>query len=634
MKFSSWSKRWMFNPLWLVAAILALVVACGGDATATPEAAAPAATVAPAATAASAFAAPTTAPAAAAPTAAPAVAAPTTAPAAAAPTAAPAATPTAAPAAAPTATSVPRTAVIPTRAPVVEAKVRQPIVRIANPPPDVESNRTWVGPWLYIFQHDVFAETLLGNDETDGEAFPLLAESWSTNEDFTEWSFTLREGIPFQHGWGDVSTADLVHTYNQLIREDSLASLRPVWEAATPVVIDDRNITFEFSVPYLDGTKLFSRHAGDFIIVSDAQYQAQGMDAFDNIQTAGTGPYQLSGRDLGVSLTYERVPEGHWLYDVDFENFEFVWAAESLTRMAMLLSEEVQISAIERTLQPDAEARGMKVISSTLPSVQVAIMFGGMYFRNTDKFPDHYIPDLPFYSLNVRKALNVAIDREAILNQIYLGRATPVYRFVFNPLNEGWNQEWVERFDEAYGYNPDEAKRLLAEEGYGPDNPLKIKSITTVIPGSPELHDVTEAIQIMFADVNVEMSLRKVDFGEWLNQLRAHEWHNSVVATRNTPIRTTQLGTHVFHADTGNWWGFADSFVNERNQCLITQADRDMRQTCALELGNYLYDNYADLPMFELTHDMTVDPEHIEGWVYPGLSSAGITHFHNIKAAK
>ena len=532
------------------------------------------------------------------------------------------------------ATAVPRPTAAPTAAVAAPGRVRQPIVRIANPPPDVESNRTWVAGWLYIFQHDVFAETLLGNDETTGEPFPLLAESWKTNADFTEWSFKLREGIPFQHGWGDVSTADVVHTYNQLIREDSLASLRTVWDTVTTEVVDDHNIKFHFQLPYLDGTRLFSRHAGDLVIVSSAQFEAEGMDAFDNIETAGTGPYQLTGRELGVGLSYERVPEGHWLYDVDFDAFEFVWSAESLTRMAMLLSEEVHISAVERTLQPDAEARGMKVISSTLPSVQVSLMFGGMFFENTERYPDHYIPDLPFEKFNIRKALNVAINREAILNEIYLGRATPVVRFVFNPLNEGWNPEWVERFEEAYGYDPEEARRLLAEEGYGPDNPLKIKSVTTVIPGSPELHDVTEAVQIMYAEVNVEMSITKVDFGEWLNQYRSHVWHNSVVATRNTPIRTTQLGTHTFIADTGFWWGFADSFVNERNQCFLTQADADVRNTCALELGNYLYDNYTDIPMFELTHDMTVNPDTIAGWVYPGLSSAGITHFHNIKAVQ
>ena len=410
--------------------------------------------------------------------------------------------------------------------------------------------------------------------------------------------------------------------------------MRTVWERATPEIVDDQNINFHFELPYLDGTRLFSRHAGDMIIVSSAQFEAEGMDAFDNIQTAGTGPYQLTGREVGVGLTYERVPEGHWLYDVDFDNFEFVWAAESLTRMAMLLSEEVHVSAIERTLQPDAEERGMKVISSTLPSVQVALMFGGLFFKNTERFPDQWVPGLPFEKLNIRKALNVAINREAILNEIYLGRATPVVRYVFNPLNEGWNPEWVERFDEAYGYDPDEDRRLLALEGYGPDNPLKIKSVTTVIPGSPELHDVTEAVQVMYADVNVEMSINRVDFAEWANQARGHEWQNTIYAIRNTPIRTTQLGTDTFYADTGTFWGFADDYVNERNQCFLTQSDADVRGQCALELGNYLYDNYVDIPIYELTHDMTVDPDVIESWVYPGLSSAGITHFHNIRAVQ
>ena len=618
MKATYWSRRFLFSPLWLVAGILALIVACGGSATTEPGGAA---TTAPGAQATAAPAVTT----AAAPAATEAAAAPVATTQATSPTPTPAAVP---------ATAVPRPTAAPTAAVAAAGRVRLPIVRIANPPPDVESNRTWVGGWLYIFQHDVFAETLLGNDETTGEPFPLLAESWETNEDFTEWSFKLREGIPFQHGWGDVSTADVVHTYNQLIREDSLASLRTVWDTVTTEVVDDHNINFHFKLPYLDGTRLFSRHAGDLIIVSDAQFKAEDMDAFDNIQTAGTGPYQLTDRELGVGLSYERVPEGHWLYDVDFDAFEFIWSAESLTRMAMLLSEEVHISAVERTLQPDAEARGMKVISSTLPSVQVVMMFGGLFFENTERYPDHYVPDLPFEKFNIRKALNVAVNREAILDEIYLGRATPVARFVFNPLNEGWNPEWVERFDEVYGYDPEEARRLLAEEGYGPDNPLRIKAATTVIPGSPELHDVTEAIQIMFAEVDVEMSITKVDFGEWLNQYRTHQWHNTVVATRNTPIRTTQLGTHTFIADTGFFWGFADDFVNERNQCFLTQADAEVRRTCALELGNYLYDNYSDMPLFELTHDMTVNPDVIAGWVYPGLSSAGITHFHNIKAAQ
>ena len=145
------------------------------------------------------------------------------------------------------------------------------------------------------------------------------------------------------------------------------------------------------------------------------------------IQTAGTGPYQLTqaANWEWVSLT-KRVPEGHWLYDVDFEEFEFVWAPESLTRMALLLAKEVQISQIDRTLQPDAEVRGMRVILSTTGIRSDGDnMYGGLACgkdftpaeieecNSTEKFPDHYTPGLPLENINIRKALNKAIDREA-----------------------------------------------------------------------------------------------------------------------------------------------------------------------------------------------------------------------------
>ena len=256
------------------------------------------------------------------------------------------------------------------------------------PTPDAESNRTWVSAWNYIHQHDAFAETLLRVDqEISGKVDPLLAESWESSNGFKTWSFKLREGIPWQFGWGEFTAADVVHSFNLVNREDSLAILKePAWSQATPEIIDDYNLKFHFENPYLDGQRLFSRWAGDLIIVSDAQFKSEGeAGTFDIIQTAGTGPYQLTNRELGVGVSYERVPEGHWKYEVDFDEFEFVWAAESLTRMALLLSGEVHISQVERTLQPDAEARGMRVITSTNEAAQTTIIIGGPVFREYGK---------------------------------------------------------------------------------------------------------------------------------------------------------------------------------------------------------------------------------------------------------
>ena len=600
----------------MVIGITLFILACGGEATAVAEPAAATAAPAPAATVAPAPVA----------TAAPAPVA----------TAAPAAT--AAPRAqASAATPVPQATAAPTRAPgpAIAAKFNVQKLKFAMPAPVVESNRTWVSGWNYISQHDVFAETLLRADALTGEAGPLLAESWEATNDFKTWSFKLRENIPFQFGWGNFTTPDVVHTFDQLIREDSLASLKdPAWDQATPEIIDDYNIKFHFENPYLDGTRLFSRHAGDLIVMSKAQFDELGLGAFDQIHTAGTGPYQLTARDLGATLSYERVPEGHWKYDVDFEEFEFVWAPESLTRMALLLAEEVHISQIERTLQPDAEARGMRVISSTQESVQTYTRMGGLYFRNTEKWPDHYTPGLPFENENIRKALNIAIDRDVINEEIYLGRATPNYKHAYHPNNEGWNPEWVERWDEMYGYDPEEARRILAAEGYGPDNPLLFKFISTVIPGSPELVDVVEATQIMFADVGVEVEIEKMDVAQYVARFREHRMHNTFRASRNLPIRTTQEGLRIFYTSYGTSWGFAHPYSDEKYECLVRSADLAEREVCAREAGDFLYDTYADIPMFHLHGDVTVNPKFVSDYIWPGLTSAGVSHFHEIKGVR
>ena len=75
-------------------------------------------------------------------------------------------------------------------------------------------------------QHDVFAETLLRFDPRAGEVVGLLADSWEASNEFKTWTLNLRKGIPFQFGWGEVTTADVVHTFELLVREDSLSTLK------------------------------------------------------------------------------------------------------------------------------------------------------------------------------------------------------------------------------------------------------------------------------------------------------------------------------------------------------------------------------------------------------------------------
>ena len=173
-------KRWLFNPLWLIVAIAAIVVACGSDSAAKP-AAPVAATSAPAATAVPAQAA------AAAPT-------PTTK--------APAAKPI-------QATRAPRAKVAPTATtPPQVAKITR--VSMANPPPLTENNRIWSAAWSILLQHDPYGETLIENDPVSSEPVPALAKDWEVSNGFKTWTFELEEGVPWHFGFGEFTLAVVI----------------------------------------------------------------------------------------------------------------------------------------------------------------------------------------------------------------------------------------------------------------------------------------------------------------------------------------------------------------------------------------------------------------------------------------
>ena len=319
-------RRFIFNPLWLIGLLVTIILACGGED--------PTATSAPAA-------APTTAPAAAAPTTAPAAAAPTTAPAAAAPTTAPAAaqpTPTTrAPAARPVSDATPTPVPVPTAtpaqaAPEVQAKITR--VRMANPPPLTENNYIWTAAWPILLQHEPYGESLLENHPVTSEPRPMLAKSWEMSNGFRNWKFELEEGVQWQFGWGEFTSADVAHTHALLVQEEAAGNFKGLWVDGTPNIIDDHTIEFVFDPPMVDGLRLFSRLAGDMVIQSKAQWDAGGgvPSAYDDMP-AGTGSYQYGGRKLGESIWYEKIEGEHWNGEnPDFQELEWVWAAEQFTR--------------------------------------------------------------------------------------------------------------------------------------------------------------------------------------------------------------------------------------------------------------------------------------------------------------
>ncbi|TVR44243.1 MAG: hypothetical protein EA386_14585 [Rhodobacteraceae bacterium] len=148
-------------------------------------------------------------------------------------------------------------------------------------------------------------------------------------------------------------------------------------------------------------------------------------------------------RTVGQGLTFERV-EDHWSgRDANVDQLVLRFIAEPATALATLLSREVDMAVLPRELQPDAIGAGFEVIGSTNAANQTAMLFNGTFLTEGDEMLD---PTLPWIDIRIREAINRAIDREAVIDVLYDGRAEILPVFGMDPRHEGYRPDLGERF--------------------------------------------------------------------------------------------------------------------------------------------------------------------------------------------
>jgi peptide/nickel transport system substrate-binding protein len=496
-------------------------------------------------------------------------------------------------------------------------------------PPSAETNRFWETAGDFGLNPSL--ERLVGNDPETGEYDDSgLAERWEVNDDFTQWTFFLRRGVPWHFGWGEVTAADVVHSAALHTQEGARVTGIDLLRGGEVEALDEYTVRFTFPSPRT--AFLFALAGrGVMFVYSKAQYDAEGLEGYDR-RPAGTGPWRYVERRTGEYVRFERVEE-HWSGRVpDFAELEVRFSGEPATMLAMLLTGEAHIASLPREVQPDAVAQGMVIIGSRQPAMQVAYLASGLYQRTGD--PAHR-PELPWADVRVREAMNRAIDREAMIEILYGGRAEHLPQFTMHPPHEGYAPELEARFEEMYGYDPERAKELLAEAGYPdafPDPTIPL--VMTQLAGSPEWPVMTELLQVYFEEIGLQTEIREMDWASLGATGRGREAY-LLHPIRNAPIRPTEVGLVNFYTSRGTpYAGFEDDTIEAMVLELGRTVDPDERDRIAREAFTYLFESYADIPIAAIAAEVTVDPRVVADWVFPGVASIGISHFDMIRAAR
>lgn len=354
---------------------------------------------------------------------------------------------------------------------------------------------TWWDASLFPAVH----ETLVTQD-FEGAFIPMVAESWEQSEDGKTVTFTIRDGLTFQSGEPCDPTA--IATALNIIRQNGINA--GFWTPVIDVKADGNTVVIEMQHPYAD--LYYVLNSGYSAIFGNTVREKLG-DEYGVTACDGTGPFTLKELVPGSHCEVTRWDDYPGPGSDTFSNqgtayldgVRWVVLLEPATRAQELESGNIQ--ALHGPAPQDVDRLKQNSDFAVIEFQEWSLYQLGLNFDRTD---------LGFDDVRVRQAFMHAIDRQAIVDSIFFGKATPTYTIVPSAF------PFYDTGVEQYGtFDPDRAASLLDEAGWttGGDGIRERNGTTLSFEAVTEAYDKTEglvaqAVQEMLKKVGIDMQLK------------------------------------------------------------------------------------------------------------------------------
>jgi peptide/nickel transport system substrate-binding protein len=354
-----------------------------------------------------------------------------------------------------------------------------------------------------------------------GRLVPALALSWALREP-TLWRFELRPGVRYANGRPfDAYAATSILSW--LISKDGRATvigneLRVVLaaQAISPLVLEIRTREPDPILP--------KRLVGALMVEPDT-WARLGPEGFA-LQPVGTGPWVLERWDQRARRAYARLNPYRWRHP-HFARIEFLELRDSAVRTQALLSRDVNIASVEIEALARLESRGYSVVVAPAMSVM------SLAFITQRATPG------PLQDQRVRQALNYAVDKDAIARTLLrgysraAGQPAPSITFGYDPTLA------------PYPYDPERARRLLAEAGYPHGFTLTAEILTGVFPADGLIY---QALAHYLRQVGVEVRLQVITFPQYLRNMARNSFAGDAFGSswNNAPYNDATRSMEIF----------------------------------------------------------------------------------------
>ena len=463
---------------------------------------------------------------------------------------------------------------------------------------------------------------------TDGNSkiVPSLAESWDISDDGLEYTFHLRQGVKFHNG-NDFTAEDVAYTFHRMLTveggvntefidqikgaDELLAGETDTLEGVE--VVDDYTIKVTLKEPFAGFLASISS-PGVSIYDSEATEAAGDQFGMDPAVTVGTGPFEFSSWSFNNQLVLTR-NEDYWKGASGLPGVVIKIIPDTETQSMMFESGELDI------LDLDYAADSVDRFTETYPDQivqgpRVGIVYFTMNFNKE-----------PFQDVRVRKAVQMSIDRQAILDALYGGRGQ-VEQGIFPHGLIGFNPD-----QEEIKYDPEAAKALLAEAGYADGFDMEIAADSSA---SDTMTMALEIVSDQLAEVGIRAEIKNYDESTWLETRKSGEL-GSFMSTWSADYNDPDNFIYTFFGNEEKTRirsiNYPDTEVMERvaKARTIVNEDERLAEYKALE-EKIIHEDAAWVPMFSRLHLFAVS-KRVQGFV-PLWSGLSDQLFYNISLSE
>ncbi len=361
----------------------------------------------------------------------------------------------------------------------------------------------------YRVTENVF-ETLLDYGPQDTIVKPGLAEKWEVSKDGLTYTFHLRQGVKFHDGT-DFNADAVVFNFDRWMNGD--ADKFPYYTMfggykkdkghviKEVKALDTNTVQFVLKRPLAPFLKDLAM--SPFGIASPTAVKKYGDKFREN--PVGTGPFKFVEWKQNDRIVLEKNPD-YWQKGLPKLNKIIIRVIpENTARLNALANGEIDIM--------DGLNNSDEATVTSNPNLQVierpSMNVGYIGLTVTRK---------PFDNKLVRQALNMAVDKKAIIESFYGGKAVAAK----NPMPPS-----IEGYDDAiqeYPYDLEKAKKLLAEAGYPNGFKMDLWAMPVARPYMPEAQKVAEVIQESFSKIGVKAEIKSVDWATYLDKANKGEF--------------------------------------------------------------------------------------------------------------